>query len=255
VSVRLSRPSGFGASSVSVLQIPADEGGGWTGPAGALHHWPMDDANVSGTTITDIGSSPINGTAGSGVASAAGPVTQARSFDGTANGEIAFASRTVPGTKLLSPHSGTMWVYVTDHTAQGGGSSPQTFFVGGEDTANWIRVACDPGTPGGLNVTIWSNDAGQIVQVSSNAQILSSATWKCIGWRWDGAGALEIFADGVEITNVGGSGLGAPSAAVNWLGTRDTDGTGSLTGRIGRTLIYPSVLSDADMLAIFTAGG
>src|SRR5437868_4093927 len=73
--------------TLSLLALP-HQAHAWSGPtSGLINRWPLDDAHVSATTITDVVGG-LNGTAGSGVTSVPGPVTQARQFNG--NGTNAF---------------------------------------------------------------------------------------------------------------------------------------------------------------------
>lgn len=215
---------------------------GWSGPSSGLtHRWPMDDANVSGTTITDVVGS-LNGTASGGVSSASGPVTQARGFDGT--GYLTLASCPV---SYAAAHTVGLWAYINDNTAAG---NPRFFDIA-VDANNGSALINDSGLSGQIAIKLLAG--GSDVSQEAAAAELPSATWKHIVYTFDGSSTVTIYVNGVSITLGGGAPSGFGLDNNNIIGARNNTPTAPLTGRIYQMVTYNRALSAGEVTTLYNA--
>lgn len=192
----------------------------WAGPTTNLtHRWPMDNANVSGTTVSDV-IGTLHGTAGSGVSSTTGPSgsNTARAFDGTNNSYVTLASSPIP---LFQTAFGIgHWVNVTDINASSGdGAGNQTFLNFYDGT-----IALKP-----------CNDAGKAAidssWLESTAIQLASATWASVFVTSNSNGStLKLYINGSLVAS--GAPAGSATGTNNVFGARDP-GSSLHRGMIG----------------------
>lgn len=224
--------------------------------SGLVHSWVMNDANVSGTTITDIGSSPLNGLANGGVTSAAGPGGQtARAFDGaTGTGITASAS---PRDWNSGSFTWASWVWITNNAALSVDSQSQTYFY--DDRAgngtSYLLISNRESTPGGVNVQCsrLTSAASSVIVATT---VVPSAGWTHLGYTNTGGcatGTPLFYVNGssVSFTTPGSTDGSFDSIGTAW-GTANTT-TANLAGRMYKQNIYSRALSSADMLALFNS--
>lgn len=226
---------------MGVLEGPRPAATGWTGPVTNLtHRWPMDDANVSGTTITDVVGS-LNGTAQNGVASAAGPITQARSFDGT-DDYISLASCPIT---FASAWSIGAWAYFTNPAATAGDGGAQTFINFGDGSAT-IRMLTDANT---TPAATWDN--GDYINKDTNAAAFVATTWAHVCITFDGASTYVLYVNGASAST--NSGLSnATNAASNVFGGRAV-GARLMTGRLYQVVTYSKALTSGEVSTLYAA--
>lgn len=213
-------------------------GSGWTGPTSGLTHcWPMDNAHVTGTTITDaIGSD--NGTAGANVTASTGPsglTNSARLFDGS-TAAIALATQPLPS----APYTLAFWLNKNNNTSN--------------DAADqrWVCIG-DVGTVvanGSNNGSINTQASGGNDSTTVSGAV-GSAAWHHIALTWDGATKI-IYLDGSSIASAGG-GLGnGCDAGVYGIGERNS--TARLwAGSMAVVVVYSSALSAGNITTLFNA--
>lgn len=226
--------------------IPASTGP-WTGPtSGLVSRWPMDNANVSGTTITDVVSG-INGTAsGTGITAATGPsggAGLARAFDGASY--ITLSS--VPISNFTTGNSVFLWVKVTDIT--GGGAGAERFLNFNTDISNYAELMLDEGKPGGFNVEY--NSAATLLGRSTTAQQLTNNTFAHVGYTCDGASNVILYVNGSSVAVSAPTGASS-FAGASYFGVRNPTVV-PLTGSIAQAVVYNRVLSSGEVTTLFNA--
>lgn len=244
-----------GAWWQSVSQVSVSGGGavttcgvsswGAAGISGLTHCWPMNDATVSGTTINDPAGS-LNGTAGSGVSSTTGPVTQARLMADTANGYITLAS--TPIADVSSNWSIGYWIN-TQGTPNGcnitfdlGDPRIFNFFDGTSQMAN----ACSS-ISSKIGLDSNSGVAGQ--GLLDTAIVLN--TWTHIVITHASGSSTQVFyLNGSSATAAGA--LGDAMASVNTLGARAV-GERPCKCALYQFVIYNKVLSAGEVSTLFAA--
>lgn len=225
-------------------------GGAWAGPTDQLtHRWPMDDANVSGTTITDVVGT-LHGTAHGGISSASGPVTQARSCDGAAGSYISFSSAPLPSFITGGgAWSVAAWYYLDDITASGSGGSRATFAsftAAGGAGVDEFRI---------LNNTSVGNgflSFGFIsAEVAPNSANMANNTWVSVVLTNDGSGGRVMYVNGssvsIQTPSTGASGNGFNQ----FFGYTSNDGIPA--GRLYQCATWTKVLSGAEALQYHNA--
>lgn len=220
---------------------------GWSGvTTGLTHHWPMDDANVSGTTISDIVGTDHGTASGAGVTSTTGPSGvsgTARAFDGSSN--IALGSSALSNV-AVGDLTICQWIYMPDKTATAGGAAP--FFLNLGDGVNSIAIDYD--LIDGFSVEVASNTGTFDARDTSDPMV--NSTWMFVAAVRVGIGAPTLYIDGSSVS-VGGAAQSPTSG--NTIGSR-ADGNRKVPSgcRIGRTLIYDgTALSAGQISQNFTA--
>jgi hypothetical protein len=223
----------------------------------------MDDANVSGTTITDtIGG--INGTAGTGISSAVGPggagYATARQFNGnTAQGYITLGSS--PFNWLSGgSFSFAAWLLCADITQTDvEGTGNQTYFYDDRtaDNTNMIFVWNRQAAPAGH---VAFNVCGERVR-PTEAVAMTSNVWRHVVYTNEGGGGTGVKAmyyDGVPVGP-----LTLTSADTGYLQLNHFFGAGNPTVngtiqngcRMSSVRLYRRALSALDVAALYAAGG
>ncbi len=214
------------------------QGGGWSGPAsGLVHRWPMDDVNVSGTTIYDVVGT-LNGTATAGIVSTTGPrgSDTARAFNGSAY--VTIPSQPISGT----PFSLFTWTKLNST----GNSSPfivsfssnsaSQYFI----TSESAHLAVCAGNPAASTKSVYT----------ASSSPFSSASWHHVGFTYDGT-TLVVYIDGSAVS--ASSDVGWPSAANDFRFGNMKGGTDYLTGAMKQTVVYNRVLSAAEVSQLYAA--
>jgi hypothetical protein len=224
--------------------------GGWSGPTTNLtHRWSMEDADVSGTTITDLVGS-INGTSSSAQSSAAGPGSHtARAFNGTSH-SIALASTPLPA--ITSAHSVFMWIY-GDSTA----ADKATVFGDFQSAGNGVRfifdgVAAITGLAGGIAVHIDRGGSEFARQSAGVGDTASLNTWQHIGYTWDGTSTIKLYVNGVLVTDGNFVGSSGAIASNHTIGARG-DGSDFHKGRLYNVVTYAAELDATTIGNLYTA--
>lgn len=249
----MKRRSMVGPSFPFAPSLPTGVVVGWAGVATNLtHHWPMDDANVSGTTVTDIVGSVHGTSTGSGVTSAAGPgggVGKARQFNGSdtisLSGNV-FADMSAVDTTVCA------WIFCSDVTSMGpDGNAPMWLNVA--DGTNGWALANVPGTSpvtiAGGNVT--NNEMG-----GQSNPVLTNNTWFHVAATK--RGGFIVFDTLFYVNGIlnQASSLAAESGAQNsnWFGGRSITNHRVMNGcRLGRVVTYNRVLTAAEILQNYNA--
>lgn len=225
----------------AVLGGQAGSGGVvWAGPSGNLtHRWPMDDANVSGTTITDVVGT-LHGTAGSSVSSGTGPVTQARVIADDANGYITLPSSPIADLTAAWSFGGFL---MKTNVADGAFDGDPRFFcfsdgthtAAGADSAAQIGVDIDSGGTAG----------------SSHLAMIANSTWAHVVFTHAaGASVFTIYKDGSSVSDSGA--LADATTATNALGARGL-GARPWGGGIYQFVTYSKELSAGEVSTLFAA--
>jgi len=214
---------------INIIGAAAD----WTGLS-ITSRWQMNDANVSGTTITDIVGG-INGTAGSSVTSGAGPFTQARAIADDVNGYITLGSN--PIANLNSAWSFAVWALrATNFAAPFDGGIPRLLnFTDGTVTINaGIDVAgTNGGSVGSLEIF---NTGGSPQGITTAAAMTTGGVWVHWVTVWDG-GAATFYVNGSAVTSTTSSGTGT--------GAGNTIGARAAGARPWGGSLYQAVVADA----------
>lgn len=205
------------------------------------HCWPMDDAHVSGSTITDV-IGALNGTAsGAGIGSTTGPDSSAgyaRSFDGAST--IALAS--TPIANFAGAHSIFCWVNVT--TTSGTNQRLLNFNTDATHFAELINagISAGGGVTGSLNLEL---NLAFSTQTTSAA--FADGVWANVGFTYDGVSTVVLYVNGSAISQ--GVGLGGSTAAGFVFGARDA-ATLFLTGKQALCMTYSVAVSGANAASI-----
>ncbi len=171
---------------------------GWGGPtSGLIHRWPMDNANVSGTTVYDVVNPSYNGTATAGVSSTTGPqgTDTALAFNGSAY--VAIPSQPIPG----APISLFTWAklnstgYTSPFIISFSTSSSNQYFISSESA----HLAVCAGNPASSSKSVYT----------ASISPFSSVAWHHIGFAYDGT-TLSVYIDGSAVPS--SSDVGWPSA-------------------------------------------
>lgn len=212
---------------------------GWQGPVGGLtHRWPMDDAHVSGTTITDVVGT-LNGTAGSGVTSVAGPITQARAIADTNQGYITLASSPVDPAAAFTIGC---WLWrANGNISFDGGSSRAWAFNNAGGT-----VQTEGRDHGGGAITML---AGQTTTCVETTGAVTASTWTHFVATYSGS-AVTLFFNAVSQAANAGTLSGV--TAVNTIGARSA-GVRPWGGSLYQFVIYNRVLSQAEITQLYNA--
>lgn len=217
--------------------------------SGLTHNWPMDDAHVTGTTITDIAGS-LNGTAnGTHVTSG----TFARNLDGS--GFISLASS--PIANFATAHSVFVWVDLTSPTSLGGNGGSQTVLNFATDANNGIRLSNDEGSVDGFPATSFvvsllkgATNIGVETTIVSDA-MLKAGVLVLIGYTFDGTNIITYRGTNA-VPHASQTTFGVQNQ--NNIGTRASDLTGSVTGSLGRVVTYSRAITAAEVAQIQAAG-
>lgn len=227
------------------IKAPAQSGGGWSGPSSGLtHRWPMDNANVSGTTITDVVGS-LNGTASAGITSATGPsgaANAARNWPTNSSQKIDLASCPVTTTSAFTIG---LWLNLPDITLSFDGGSPRffNFYDGG---SNFAQGANRISTPGKVNLE-YDPVGGNEIFTSSAA--LANNTWTHIAFVYNGSTyAIYVNASSVATTTDNG---GADQATGNQIGNRAS--ASCMSGSMAQLVIYNRALSGSEITTLYNA--
>ena len=203
------------------------------------HCWPMDDAHVSGTTITDV-TGGLNGTAsGAGITSTTGPDGSsgfARAFDGASFISLASNPITIRAAVTVA-----CWINVTNVSS--GFPRILGFVDSGTDNT---QIDMDSSGPGKINVQYIANDVE--VGHETTAQQLTSGIWAHVGFTYDGASTLVVYVNGSSVST--GAEGGFSSATSNIFGARTTGPSNPFTGSESLCVTYSSALSSGNMAAL-----
>ena len=211
---------------------------GWGGPtSGLIHRWPMDNANVSGTTIYDVAGS-LNGSATTGVTSTTGPqgTDTASAFNGSAY--VAITSQPVPG----APFSLFTWAKLNSTPSTSPSvisfstNSSNQYFISNEGA----HLAVCAGNP----------SSGTKAVYTASSSPFSSPTWHHVGFTWDGT-TLTVYIDGFAVSAL--SDVGWPSATNDFRFGNMKGGTDYLNGALKQVVVYNRVLSSADVSKLYAA--
>jgi len=222
--------------------IPATAGasGAWSGPtSGLVHRWPLDNANVSGTTIYDVVEG-LNGTANGGITSTTGPqgTDTARAFDGS-TGYISIPSQPISGT----PFSLFCWVknnsstehtspYIVSFSTNSGGQ----YFITSESAH--------------LAVCAGNASSGAEAVYTPSSSPFSSAAWHHVGFTYSGT-TLTVYIDGSAVS--ASSDVGWPSATNDFRFGNMKGGTDYLNGALKQVVVYNVALSPAQVSQLYAA--
>lgn len=199
----------------------------------------------SGTVATDIGSQALNGTIGSGVTLAepgalTGDPNTSMLFDGS-TGEI---SAVITGL-AISPITVHCWVNPATYGADAGNN--RRVLIVSIDATHAYQFAV--GTSSDIDWVVL--DTSEHVQAFLPEPV---NTWYHIAGTYNSVGPVQqLYINGQLITpNTTPSGFGIGTSGVA-IGAR-TDGTGHFSGFIDEVAIHASVLSAANIAAIYQAG-
>ncbi len=225
----------------------------WNGPTTNLvHRWPMDDANVSGVTITDVVGS-LNGTAGTSVASASGPYGTSRLIGNDANAGISLAS--TPIANMTSAFSVGVWLLKTDVSVGPYDSASQkcrvfSFYDGTNSVEAGLHFAGDgQGYPNGSVSVGFAVGHTSMVGNTTNT-ILVNNNWAHLTVTWDGAttifyvNGMAVAADTVNFT---------ATTTVNSLGCWTSVGSRPWNGKMYQFVLYTKALSATEVTQLFSA--
>lgn len=227
--------------------VPAPIPTEWTGPTTNLtHRWPMDNANVSGTTITDVVGS-LHGTAGSAVTSGSGPVTQARVFIENSNSYITLPS--CPVVSLASAWSFGYWIMMPDITATPGDGDPTmfNFYDGTKNVRGTTAVTAH--SAGGWQAI--NEDGSGTISKETVAAALVNNTWAHMLFTFDGATTFTIYKNGSAVSSQSSTGSGQANA--NTLGARQDSGDRCFIGSLYQYVVYTKELSSAEATQLYNA--
>lgn len=243
--------------------IRAGDAASWSGvTTDLIHHWPLDDATISGTTATDIVGG-LNGTITSttAITSTTGPsgvAGTARIFDGT---NVAITLASAPIADLTNDaQTVCIWVYVPDVSANGGGGDTNDFFLNIHDGTSSMGICFlttgNISTP--ANFEICPGGAGeQNLNNATTAQPLSSATWTMLSYTYPGGNVnntnVKLYANSTDVTTSNAASQAAVNTARNWGRRSSGSRVVPVSTRIGRTLIYNRALSATEILQNFNA--
>lgn len=219
----------------------------WTGPTTNLvHRIPLDNANVSGATATDV-IGALNGTI-TGAAAATGPngrPNTGRSFGGS--DKIVFPSALL---NLGANHTVLQWLKLTNPSGTGGGGASQRMLISGADTSNLAMVSNDETGAGKLDLSL--KIGGVEHGGETTAAVFAAGIFTQVGWTWNGTSSVLIKDSGaVAAGGEGGFGLGTLPAYQ--LGQRG-DGNGGMIGSMGEVLVYSAVLTASQLVQAYRAG-
>lgn len=217
----------------------------WNGPSANLtHRWPMDDANVSGTTISDVVGT-LHGTAGSSVSSGTGPYTQARAIANDANGYITLPSS--PLSDVTAAWTIGYWVFLPTINVT-------TFDVGAprscqfDDSTHQMDVGHDLITGGDVAA---AGSAASFDDELTNP-LMADSTWAHVTiTHASGAAHPKIYLNAVAAT-LGGNPSGLGFTTGNALGARGA-GNRPLCGSLYQFCVYSAELSAANVTLLYNA--
>lgn len=222
---------------------------GWQGPSSGLtHRWPMDDLNVSGTTIIDV-IAALNGTAnGAGVSSTSGPsggAGLARALDGASSINIG----STPIASFTSANSVFCWVKVTNVAADSGVQSQRAFnyYV---NATNFVTMSVGgSGADTGQLSVEYQGGGSNFGRISTTTPMVNG-TWTHVGYTTDGASNVVLYVNGASVAS--GAPPGDGPAAFNYIGSRSAI-QAFLTGSIAQTVVYNRILSGAEITQLYNA--
>jgi hypothetical protein len=238
---------------IGTKKVPAAGGGDYT--TGLIAHWPMNDANVSGTIITDIVGAN-NATSVGGVSSAGGPNATwatARAIDGVSDSYIVIA--TTPRDWNIGSFSIAGFVSVADNSINMAGNRV-TFFSDdrvGDAITNFIRICNNNATPGALAVGVTGDNsiASTATVIASNAATFTHFVYTKSGTG--GTGAKVLYINGSVVSTTSTTAQGA--SIIECLMGAISHTTGIIAGRLSSFRIWNRVLTSADVTALYSAGG
>lgn len=214
---------------------------------GLTHRWPMDDAHVSGATITDtVGG--LDATAHGGVSSTAGPAgtNTARAFDGVAGTYLTLASSPIPAIPAANVWSVGFWLKLADITARGSNNFRATPVVivnsAGTDE---LRIVNDNNVGDGF--ISFSFVTTEIAPAAAN---IANNTWVSIMFVHNGT-TYTMYVNGSAVSTQ--SVATSAGNGVISIGSIDT-GNGSLNGAMAGLSIYSVALTAGQALAWHNAG-
>lgn len=218
--------------------------------SGLTHVWAMDDAHVSGSTITDIVGG-LNGTIHGAVTSG----VFARNFSSGG-----YASLTAAPLVFSAPHTVLTWQQIASPSASGGGGGSQTLINWAGDANNGVRISLNEGSVDGFiacDAVIALNIAGTNVGVQTanvNERPLKAGTFVPILYKSNGSAITGVYCGLDPITTASQTSYGVQNQ--NNIGARASDGTGSLSNGSGLALIatWNRELSDAEIKQAMRAG-
>lgn len=223
----------------------------WAGPTDQLtHRWPMDDANVVGTSIKDIVGG-LNGTAGTTVTSAPGPYTTAREIGNDANAGISLSSDPIADL-LTADYSIGCWLWladVTQDTYQGAGTFPRFLnFIAGAN-----RIHGYNSTAGGqIGVSNTAANA-TLMRVTDSPQRLTNGTWAHFCATFANASDTTLLYWNGDLQGFSGGTDNNTSVTANTIGCRGAIGERPWIGRLSQMVTYTKVLSPTEVAQLYRA--
>lgn len=219
---------------------------GWSGPStGLTHRWPMDDANVSGATVSDVVGT-INGTSTSTTDITSSLSGTARHFD-----RVGWINLSALPLTLNAAHTIGFWVNFDDLTNDGYQPTPIGFnSVSGD---GGVRFTVD-GTNPVVMLISGGTDLGSVIKAAS---IVPTSTLMHWAYTYDGAGTIKLYKDGTEVTGLlsaaGGYSLGDPNT--NAFGCKATGGPyGRINASMKNVVVYNRALSGSEITTLYSAG-
>jgi hypothetical protein len=204
----------------------------------------MDDADVSGATITDRGSSGTNGTLVNSPTSATGRIKQARSFV-AASGQYISA----PAVNVGNAFSLAAWVNMTSLSAS-------TSIVTKQYTGARVGYALGFGPtntdPTSLQFGFFDGGAWRAVAQGGNFTG-AIGIWTHVCGTWDGTTA-KLYINSSLNNSATPGGSSANDANPIFIGRRH-DGSNTIDGLIDEKRIYARALSATEVLALYNFTG
>jgi hypothetical protein len=225
-----------------------NSGAGWDGPTTNLtHRWPMSNAHVTGTTISDVVST-LHGTAGSGISSTIGPLCdQARLSNGTtAQGYITLPS--APIANLSTAWSVAGWVKMNDITASGGSGANLCIWQL-DDSTRQIRLSVDHTThPGALAAR---NQAGTSLFATA-AALFASTFYVHFVVTFNGSSTYTVYRNGISASLGGTAVTGTPTTG-NCFMASSASAADSYAGALNQPVTYTKELSAAEVAQLYNS--
>jgi len=201
--------------------------------------YSFDSVDISGTTVTDLGTGGNNGTIVGTVPNVPGRFGEALSFDGAASSTFVDV-----GTPLLSttdasqPYTIAFWVNTTVSSMAG----PFSQYTGSQATRWGIRMDSQGGRP-----SWWHGNDGERTRAST---IVTDGAWHHLAFTKDSSQNLAVYIDGILDTDTGTFPDTDPAAFANintQIGTFNTTSVLPYTGLIDEVFVFDTVLNDAEI--------
>lgn len=228
--------------------------------SGLVDLWTFDGKTVSGTSVTDIGSSPVTATVQGTTQLAIGKVGQGFGF----NGSNYLAADSAAANVATGNYTVSAWIKLNSAYANGSGVMA-IYRIGDGPSDNDVNFSLGSHQIGGSTLTDgalhldYYTGGGWASTVSSITSWLPNK-WYLVTGTYSATAGTVVYINGVASGSAGVNGRGGSAATHFNIGscTSSTGCSGTVdvfTGTIDDARVYNRALSAAEVRQLYVAGG